>query len=283
VPDGVWVPLADEVRFVALPPPSQEEVERLVAVVRQRVLRLLENRGALPAEGPDDVKQAYQVHSLQQRLRFPEMDVRPPPRKVPRCAFQEGFSLHANTHLHANDREGLERLCRYGARGALALERFEEGEGDTLLYRMKRAMPDEATHLRFTGLELLRRMAALVPPPRRNLVRFHGVVAPGARLRPSLVPAAAAPPVEESAGAAAGEGQGRRAASRTPRLDWAGLLKRTFKQDVLACARCGGRRRVVAYLTHGPVTRQVLEHLELPADVPPLAPARGPPQPDFCQ
>jgi hypothetical protein len=32
-----------------------------------------------------------------------------------RCALLEGFSLHANTHLHANDRQGLERLCRYGA------------------------------------------------------------------------------------------------------------------------------------------------------------------------
>jgi hypothetical protein len=93
------------------------------------VLRLLETRGALPAESPEDAKQAYQLHSQQQRLRFPEVDVRPPPRKVPRCALLEGFSLHVNTHLHANHREGVERLCRYGARGALALERFEEGGG----------------------------------------------------------------------------------------------------------------------------------------------------------
>ena len=28
---------------------------------------------------------------------------------------------------------------------------------------------------------------------------------------------------------------------RTPRLDWAGLLKRTFALDVFACLRCGGR------------------------------------------
>ncbi|WP_245682527.1 hypothetical protein [Archangium gephyra] len=53
-----------------------------------------------------------------------EVDVRPPPSKQPRCAFMEGFSLHANTHLHANDRQGLERPYRYGARGALALERL---------------------------------------------------------------------------------------------------------------------------------------------------------------
>ncbi|WP_233262306.1 transposase [Vitiosangium sp. GDMCC 1.1324] len=236
VPDGVWVPLDDEVRFVLLPPPSQEEVERLVAVVRTRVLRLLERRGVLPAEGPEDAKQAYQVHSLQQRLRFAGPDVKPPPRRVPRCAYLEGFSLHANTHLHANDREGLERLCRYGARGALALERFEEGEDGAILYRMKRPMPDGATHLRFSGLKLLRRLAALVPPPRSNLVRYHGVFASGATLRPFLVPTAAAPAEGESTGGEAGEAQGARR-WRTARLDWAGLQKRTVREDVLECQR----------------------------------------------
>ena len=47
------------------------------------------------------------VFALQRRR---ELDVRPPPRQQPRCAFLEGFSLHANTHLHAHD--------RYGARAA---------------------------------------------------------------------------------------------------------------------------------------------------------------------
>ena len=58
-----------------------------------------------------------------------EVDVRPPSRKQPRCAFLKGFSLHTNMHLHANDRQGLERLCRYGARGALALECLSRAEG----------------------------------------------------------------------------------------------------------------------------------------------------------
>ena len=125
------------------------------------------------------------VFALQRRT---EVDVRPLPRKQPRCAFLEGFSLHANTHLHANDRQGLERLCRYGARGALALERLSRAEDGRIAYRMKRPLPDGTTHLFFTGLELLRRVASLVPPPRANLTRFHGVFAPGAKLRPFLVP-----------------------------------------------------------------------------------------------
>ena len=96
MPDGVWVPLDDGVRFVELPPPSQAEVERLLEVLRHRVLRMLQTRGALPGEGPEDARQASQAQSLQQRFRWTGLDVRPPPKKVPRCAFLEGFSLHAN-------------------------------------------------------------------------------------------------------------------------------------------------------------------------------------------
>jgi len=123
------VPGEGGVRFEALPPPTQGEVERLLKGVRHRVLRLLEKRGALPAQGPEDALQAYPAHSLQQRLRWTEVDVRPPPNKQPRCALLEGFCLHANTHLHANDRQGLERRCRYGARGALALARLSRASG----------------------------------------------------------------------------------------------------------------------------------------------------------
>jgi hypothetical protein len=168
------------------------------------------------------------------------VDVRPPPSKQPRCAFMEGFSLHANTHLHANDRQGLERLCRCGARGALALERLSRAEDGRIAYRMKRPLPDGATHLLFTGLELLRRVASLVPAPRANLTRFHGVFAPGAKLRPFLVPQA-----EEARGGSEAAASKERMKQRTPRVDGAGLLKRTLDFDVLACARCGGRLKGV--------------------------------------
>jgi len=65
---------------------------------------------------------------------------------------------------------------------------------------------------------------------------------------------------------------------RTLRLDWAGLLRRSFALDVFACGRCGGRRRVLAYLTAPGGVRAILEHLGLPTLPGRLAPARGPPQ-----
>ncbi|MDC0713763.1 transposase [Stigmatella sp. ncwal1] len=53
VPDGVFVQREGGVRFEALPPPTQGEVEQLLRVVRHRVLRLLEKRGANDRQGLD--------------------------------------------------------------------------------------------------------------------------------------------------------------------------------------------------------------------------------------
>jgi len=68
----------------------------------------------------------------------------------------------------------------------------------------------------------------------------------------------------------------------TPRLDWAGLLRRTFALDVWVCVRCGGRRQVLAYLTAPCGVSAILEHLGLPAGPAKLAPAQGPAQLAWC-
>ncbi|WP_002621695.1 transposase [Cystobacter fuscus] len=163
--------------------------------------------------------------------------------------------------VHAKDRQGLERLCRYGARGALALERLSRAEDGRIAYRMKRPLPDGTTHLLFTGLELLRRLASLVPPPRANLTRFHGVFAPGAKLRPFLVPQAGEEGASEAPEAARSKEPKKK---RTPRVDQAQLLRRTFGVDVFTCAGYGGKRRVLAYLTAPNAVRAIVEHLSLP-------------------
>ena len=47
---------------------------------------------------------------------------------------------------------------------------------------------DGTTHIRMSPLEFMQRLAALVPRPRPYLIRFHGVLAPNARLRAAIVP-----------------------------------------------------------------------------------------------
>jgi hypothetical protein len=48
--------------------------------------------------------------------------------------------------------------------------------------------------------------------------------------------------------------------------------------EVLQRPGCGGRRRIVAAITQGPVIRALPESLGLPAQAPPVASVRGPPE-----
>jgi hypothetical protein len=61
-----------------------------------------------------------------------------------------------------------------------------------------------------------------------------------------------------------------------PRVDWSALLRRTFQVDVMACAKCGGRLRVLAVITEREPVRRILAHLGLPHEAPSLARARDP-------
>ena len=42
---------------------------------------------------------------------------------------------------------------------------------------------DGTTQLLLSPLELIEKLAALIPPPRLNRVRYHGILAPNARHR----------------------------------------------------------------------------------------------------
>jgi hypothetical protein len=114
------------------------------------------------------------------------------------------------------------------------------------VYRLKRPLADGRQVLVLRPTELLRRLAALVPPPRRHLVRFHGVFAPNASWRSEVVPHSPGleeqPEVEQGLAAAAeaptatepGAPDGKKQARARSRLPWAELLLRVFREDVLA-------------------------------------------------
>src|SRR5437016_2188721 len=90
----------------------------------------------------------------------------------------EGFSLHANTWVHANDRQGLERVCRYGARGPVAQERVVRREDGTVEYQLKKPLSDGRTCLVLTPVQWVKRLAALVVKPKVHLTRYFGLFAP---------------------------------------------------------------------------------------------------------
>ncbi len=114
-----------------------------------------------------------------------------------------------------------------------------------------------------------------MPPPRLNLVRYHGVLAPNAADRAQIVPG----PEEEVEALAAPTSNGEPPpAQGRHRLAWAVLLSRVFQFDVTECPACGGRMKIVAAVTEPSSIRRYLEGVGLPARAPPIAKARPHPQ-----
>ena len=101
----------------------------------------------------------------------------------PGCVNAHGFSLHAGVRCAAHQRQELERLCRYITRPAIASERLKRNQAGQVVLQLKSPYRDGTTHIVMTPLELMQRLAALVPRPRLHLIRFHGVLAPHAKLR----------------------------------------------------------------------------------------------------
>jgi len=77
---------------------------------------------------------------------------------------------------------------RYCARPPLSLERLSTTPEGLVAYRLRKPWSADQTHRVMTPLEVMARLAALVPPPRHPLIRFHGVCAPHSSWRGSVVP-----------------------------------------------------------------------------------------------
>jgi hypothetical protein len=278
-------------RFVKGEPPSDADIARVVHQISQRVIRTLRKLGYLEvgleaavATGHDPLVDAEPelartlAASVQQRIAFGEragQQVRrigsgfgyageSPTLTGTRCASVHGFSLHANTQVPAHRRDQLERLIRYTVRGAVSLERLAHDANGDLIYTFTRPWSDGTTGIKLSPLELLEKLAALVPLPRVHLVRYGGCLAPHSKLRGAITPTPRQQGVEEP-----------EASSPSPHWSWARLLKRVFAIDLERCPACQqGTLRIIAAITQGSVIRKILQHLKLAVDPPPIASAR---------
>jgi hypothetical protein len=281
--DGVYTRATPQARpvFYPLPPPTDADIAALLTRRHRRVRRLLARRGRLPeeAEGSDPFATEAPLFaqtvaaSRQGRVALGPRAGQPLRRlrsaaaatvSAPRCARLDGFSLHADVAVPARRRDRLEHLVRYVLRPPLALDRLTESPGGQLLYHFRRPWSDGSTALLLDPLELLERLAALVPPPRRPLLAYHGLLAPRAEWRSMVVPPPAADDRRTTDDARADAGA--RAPRRWP---WARLLQRVFGFKVLVCDRCGGPRRLLGAVTEPAAVRRVLVALGLGAEPPP--------------
>jgi len=258
--DGVFVETDDEVRFIEAAELTQEKIEEVETRVRRRVLRWFSRQGLLEATDAEDML-AWE-HS-------------------------GGFSVDGSVLIAGWDRQGLERVVRYCSRPAFSGERFALLQDGKVTYILPKPDLNGRTLLVMDALELLDKLAKLIPPPRTHQVRYFGVMAPNSHMRKRVI---------ESAGPSAAlqirlteaaqkmglvkteESKPKKKASRT----WAMLIARIFEVFPLLCLRCHAPMKIVVFITEPNTVTKILEHIGVPSTAPVIAPARAPPQEEFC-
>ena len=102
-------------------------------------------------------------------------------------------------------------------------------------------------------------LAALVPKPRVNLTRFHGVFAPNSKHRAVVTTARRG---KGNKPKAIDDGQAKTPAERRASMTWAQRLKRVFHIDIETCRDCGGAVRIIACIEDPVVIEKILTHLD---------------------
>ena len=292
--EGVYVDRTDQgrkPRFLQGEAPSDTDVADVLQKISHRVIRQLRRLGYLETGGDTAVATGYDPQldheptlartlaaSVQQRIAFGERagqkvrrmgagfgsEGEAPKLTGPRCASVHGFSVHANTAIPAHRRDEVERLIRYTARGAVSLERLAEDANGELVYTFTHPWSDGTTGIRLAPLELLEKLAALVPLPHVHLVRYGGCLAPHSHLRGAIRPTLRPQGLD-----------GEEAKPSTPYWPWARLLGRVCGLEMRTCPFCRrGSLRIIAVITQEAVITRILRHLQLASVPPPIAPAR---------
>jgi len=188
--EGVYVELRDgSLRFRWVRAPTSAELAQLTQTLAGRIGRYLEREGLLDRDAENsylagDALEAGPMEQLLGSSITYRIAVGPQQgRKVftlqtlPACdeSFDDGvgkvagFSLHAGVAARADQRQKLERLCRYISRPAIAQQRLSLAPNGNIRYQLKTPCRDGTTHVVFEPLDFIARLAALVAKPRVNL------------------------------------------------------------------------------------------------------------------
>ena len=283
-----------ELHFHELPEPSPEQVAEVAARTAKRVERLLDKAGkTLDPEpfddAPDDFAErqpalafvyaaaAQGVDVSGERAGQPSLRLihQDDIKKAEPHAIVGGINVHAGVAFDARDKPRMERMCRYLARPPIAQDRLTLRADGAIQYNMKKTWRDGTHAIVLQPLDLIARICAMIPPPRFNMIRFHGVLAPNAKLRPEVVPEKKTKMLanESAAELAAAEQVGLfgNDPPKPERNSWAWLIKRVFLVDVTQCPKCDGKMKWLDACTEErDINRVLAAHGLAPRAPPPL-------------
>jgi len=159
-----------------------------------------------------------------------------------------GFNVHSR--VRARTKTEAERVGKYMIRPLLSLERLSLDEKQAkVCYRYGK---DAEEVERMDSLEFIARVTSHIPDKGQVTVRYYGLYANAYRGKVKKASLAVSPLriVEEEL-------------RPVPSKGWATMIRKVYEVDPMLCPRCGGRMKVVAFLTEHAVVDRIIDHLKL--------------------
>jgi ribosomal protein S27E len=283
--DGVYIDSkhGHHMHFRRVKASTCQELTKLTHTIAHRLGRYLERQGLLERDTGDSYLTAQAVdapgddpshhllgHSITYRIAMGPQQGRkvftlqtlpdagsdnPFSNSVGKAA---GFSLHAGVATKTNERAKLERLCRYITRPAVSTKRLSLTRNGQIRYELKTPWHNGTTHVIFEPLDFISRLVALVPKPRVNLTRFHGVFAPNSKYRARVTPSRRGKCMKTRSPNESDQTPAEKKASIT----WAKRLKRVFNIEIETCSECSGDVKIIASIEDPAVIQKILAHLD---------------------
>ena len=293
--DGVFTKDGDaRPVFHPLKAPAEDTESSIADEVARRFAKFLKKKGFVSDDPEVEKTPAARWYGAVHRERagFATLDENGDVERIEGSRAKRdpnAFSVHAKVRVAALDQEGRERILRYVTRPPLAEAQLSRTNDGRVAVELRKTHGSGATHVVLEPAALIRRLAWLVPPASRPQVRFSGVLSANSKWRKEIVPQRKVTPPKLTL--IPGGDAPFRSRRDTPTVSipdipsdggnswiaWNELLKRVYDLDALQCPKCPGRLRPIALITDKAVARKILEHLDLPADVPRFTSSRAPP------
>jgi ribosomal protein S27E len=159
-----------------------------------------------------------------------------------------GFNVHSL--VRAKTKPEAERVGKYMLRPILALERLTllEAEGKVGYRHGERGAELETMDY----LEFIARVTSHIPDKGQVMVRYYGLYANAHRGKVRKASQAPSPLriIEEEPRC-------------IPSKGWAEMIRKVYEVDPMVCPKCGGRMKVIAFITDYAAVDRIIDHLKL--------------------
>jgi hypothetical protein len=178
--------------------------------------------------------------------------------------YNSGFNVHTEGSVTGKDGTAIENISRYITRAPLSTERIEfNSENSTVTVYEKQNKPHSENFAVYSILEFMALVSSHIPSRYETVTYYYGVYSSSHRGKEKREE------IEEQEIAVTVVMGEKNTDKGKPTSTWARLIRKIFEVSPLSCKKCGGKMRIIAFITSKIEIKKILKHIGQETSRPP--------------